>query len=64
MLRISADKLFIEKGHHSGIARDNRLCQCCSRNDIEDEYHFIIVCPCYLTRFKTQTYQKTFFLKT
>ena len=41
-------ELFIEKGRHSGIARYNRLCKCCSRNDIEDEYHFILVCPCYL----------------
>ena len=48
MFRISAHKLSIEKGRHSGIARDNRLCKCCSRNDIEDEYHFILVCPCYL----------------
>ena len=50
MFRISAHKLFIEKGLHSGITRDNRLCKCCSRtcNDIEDEYHFILVCPYYL----------------
>ena len=44
MFRISAHKLYIEKG----IARDNRLCKCCSRNDIDDEYHFILVCLCYL----------------
>ena len=48
MFRISAHKLFKEKGRHSGIARDKRLCKCCSRNDIVDEYHFILVCPCYL----------------
>ena len=45
MFRISAHKLFIEKGRHSDIARDNRLCKCCSRSDIEAEYHFILVCP-------------------
>ena len=38
----------LQKGRHSGIAWDNRLCKCCSRNDIEDEYHFILVCPFYL----------------
>ena len=48
MFRISAHKLFIEKGRHSGIVRYNRLCKCCSRNDIEDAYHFILVCSCYL----------------
>ena len=26
----------------------NKLCKCCSCNDIEGEYHFIFVCPCYL----------------
>ena len=48
MFRISAHKLFIEKGRHNGIARYNILFKCCSRNVIEDEYHFILVCPCYL----------------
>ena len=49
MFRISAHKLFIEKSRHSGIARDNRLiCKCYSRKDIEDEFHFILVCTCYL----------------
>ena len=44
MFRISAHK----KGRHSGIARDKRLCKCCSRINVEDEYHFILVRPCYL----------------
>ena len=48
MFRVSGHKLYIEKGRHSGIARDNMLCKCCSRNDIEAECHFILVCPCYL----------------
>ena len=52
MLRISAHKLFIEKGRHSGIARDNRLCNCDNRND----YYSILVCPCYIFRFKTKIY--------
>ena len=40
--------VFIEKGRHSGIARDNKLCKCLSRNDIEDEHHFNFVCTSYL----------------
>ena len=38
----------MEKGRHSGIARDNKLCKCLSRNDIEFGHHFILVCPSYL----------------
>ena len=50
MFRISTHKLFIEKGRHSYISRDNGLCKCCCRRDIETEYHFILlhVRPCYL----------------
>ena len=44
MFRNTAHK----KGRHKGIARDNRLCKCCSRIDVEDEYHFILLRPCYL----------------
>ena len=63
MFRISAHKLFIEKARHSGIARDNRLCKCCSRNEIEDECHFILVRPLFRTKTKkTKTYQKVLFL--
>ena len=47
MFRVSAHNLYIERGRHSGKARNNRICKCCSRNGIEDEYHFILVCPCF-----------------
>ena len=58
IIRIPAHKLYLERGHHSGIARDNRLFKCCSRKDIKDKYHFILVCPT-----KTKTYQKFWFFK-
>ena len=51
MFRISAHKLFIEKGRHNGIARYNILFKCCSRNVIEDEYHFILVCQKLIKKF-------------
>ena len=50
------------KGRHSDIARDNRLCKCCSRNNIEDEYHFIRVCL-YYVELRQKPYRKNFFYK-
>ena len=37
----------IESGRHNGIARENRKCPICNTNDLEDEFHFILICPIY-----------------
>lgn len=49
MLRLSSHSLRIETGRHgqNRIARRERLCQMCTKVDIEDEYHFVLVCPVY-----------------
>ena len=44
-LRLSSHKLSIETGRHNKIARNERICQLCLKSDIEDEYHFILICP-------------------
>ena len=46
-LRLSSHGLLIETGRHSGIARENRICAFCNTNDIEDEYHFVLICQLY-----------------
>ena len=46
-LRLSSHSLMIESGRHNGIARENRRCSLCNENDIEDEYHFVLICPTY-----------------
>ena len=46
-LRLSSHSLAIESGRHNGIPRERRKCTLCNINDIEDEYHFIIICPLY-----------------
>ncbi|MES9883266.1 MAG: reverse transcriptase family protein [Sedimenticola sp.] len=45
--RCSAHSLEIEEGRFRHIARENRLCRLCNMNVIENEYHFLLVCPFY-----------------
>ena len=44
--RESSHSLNIEMGRHQGIPREERFCKNC-RNTIEDEYHFLLICPLY-----------------
>ncbi len=49
-LRCSAHALMIEKGRHSKIDRQDRLCLYCKKQDtkvIECEFHFVLVCKLY-----------------
>jgi hypothetical protein len=46
-IRLSSHKLMIEQGRHRHIAREDRKCELCSRNEIEDEFHFILICDVY-----------------
>ena len=48
--RCSSHKLQIEQGRHSGTLLENRLCKFCEASDkivIEDEFHFLLMCPVY-----------------
>ena len=47
-LRLSSHKLNIEIGRHNNIDRQDRKCIICNLNDIEDEFHFVLVCPDYI----------------
>jgi hypothetical protein len=47
--RVSAHRLMIELGRRSGVALEDRLCPKCTLNEIEDEWHFLSVCPLYAT---------------
>ena len=46
---MSSHKLRIETGRYgrNRIDRNERQCQICNCGDIEDEYHFIIICNKY-----------------
>ena len=42
---IIAHNLAIERGRHQNVERRLRKCIYCDVNEIEDEFHFVIVCP-------------------
>ena len=48
-LRISSHNLRMEEGRYgrTKIIRSERCCLKCNTHDIEDEYHFISICPLY-----------------
>ena len=51
-LRLSLHPLRIQTGRYNNnnnnrIERSERYCVFCNNNDIEDEYHFICLCPLY-----------------
>ena len=46
-LRCSIHKLKVERGRHESIAYEQRLCKLCNYNLVEDEFHFVMICPIY-----------------
>ena len=56
--RLSYHSLEVETGRHRGVPFSNRFCFSC-KDDIEDEFHFILKCPLYETLRKT--YIKPFY---
>ena len=42
---ISDHMLHIEKGRYNKTAREQRICQYCDQNKVEDEEHFFLHCP-------------------
>ena len=46
--RLSSHKWNIEISRHHTIDRQDRKCIRCNLNDIEDEFHFVLVCPDYI----------------
>jgi hypothetical protein len=46
-IRSGTLKLNIETGRYQNIIKENRTCLSCNMNVLEDEYHFVLVCPAY-----------------
>jgi len=47
-LRTSSHDLKIEKGRHHNIQREHKFCENCNQKQIENEYHFLLICPKYM----------------
>ena len=47
--RLSSHNLHIECGRHENVPGHDRLCRYCNMNVVEDEHHFLLVCPLYMT---------------
>lgn len=43
-LRLSSHHLKIETGRYDNLTRDCRKCDVCNLNEIEDEFHFLLIC--------------------
>ena len=58
--RLVSHKLKIEQGRYTQENRRNRICSHCNLNDIEDEFHFILVCP-YFNTLRKQFIKKYYY---
>ena len=47
-LRLGILPLNIEVGRFRGVKLEERICEICKNNSIEDEFHFVCVCPAYI----------------
>ena len=43
----STHKLAIEEGRYRNQERNNRICEQCNLHMIENEFHFLLICPSY-----------------
>ena len=61
-LRLSSHKLRIETGRYKQQRTDRSLrkCQFCNSQDLEDEYHFLLICPLY-TDIRKKYISKSYF---
>jgi hypothetical protein len=53
---LSSHKLVIEQGRYNKTNRNRRTCKLCI-HEIEDEMHFILLCPSYYVNLRKQIYQ-------
>ena len=56
-LRFGILPLKIETGRYTNIPREYRLCIFCNHNVVEDEMHFLFVCPLY-NEIRQQYYER------
>lgn len=47
--RTANHKLPIERGRWENVPHEDRKCNLCDKNDIGDEFHYILICPFFST---------------
>ena len=45
--RLRSFNLKVVTGKYENIALENRICECCNQNQVEDEYHVLFKCTLY-----------------
>ena len=50
ILRLSVHPLRVQTGRYdrNRVPKNERYCLCCNSGDIEDEFHFICICSCFV----------------
>ena len=43
--RTSSHDLALEHGRYTNLHRNERICNNCNTGAIENEYHFLLICP-------------------
>ena len=61
-LRISSHYLAIESGRYNNTPRPQRMCTVCNSNEIEDEFHFLLICDLY-TDIRKTLIKKYYYIK-
>ena len=51
-LRVSDHDLRIESGRFENLTRNERICQLCDLQLVEDEFHFCLICQAYTKIFE------------
>ena len=63
-LRLSAHSLKIQAGRYgpNRIPRNERYCTFCDLHDVEDFYHFVLICPLYAP-LRVKYFDKKFYFR-
>ena len=61
-LRLSSHEILIEEGRYRNINRNDRKCLACHLNEIEVEFHFILICLLYAS-LRKQVIKKYYYVK-
>ena len=55
-IRLSAHKFPIEQGRYKNIPREQRICNLCCNNLVEDEFHYLFICNEFSLTQRRQTF--------